>query len=192
MGREAVMSWWVDELQRQLESAHRESQDRAAKATGAWAVELLVVEWATVAEWGLNAVKVHLAETEVVLRKSLEALEMERKARSEAEQEVVTLWGQLLGVEELNARLLEKVTQQEEGLSILESTRLGMYLFYLWLMPWFFLSFASKLVVLFLELGGKIGSLERELETAKAAIGRSMEALVKSLEERCALKGELN
>jgi len=129
MGREAVMSWWVDELQRQLESAHRESQDRAAKATGAWAVELLVVEWATVAEWGLNAVKVHLAETEVVLRKSLEALEMERKARSEAEQEVVTLWGQLLGVEELNARLLEKVTQQEEGLSILESTRLGMYMF---------------------------------------------------------------
>ena len=160
MGREAVMSWWVDELQRQLESAHRESQDRAAKATGAWAVELLVVEWATVAEWGLNAVKVHLAETEVVLRKSLEALEMERKARSEAEQEVVTLWGPVLGAEESNARLLEKVTQQEEGLSILESTRLGMYLFHLQLMPWVFLSFASELVVLFLELGGKIGSLE--------------------------------
>ena len=59
-------------------------------------------------------------------------------------------------------------------------------------MPWFFLSFASELVILFLELGGKIGSLERELETAKAAVGRSTEALAKSLEERCALEGELD
>ena len=58
-----------------------------------------------------------------------------------------------------------------------------MYLLHLWLMPWFFLSFASELVIFFLELGGKIGSLERELETAKAAIGRSAEALAKSLEE---------
>ena len=66
----------------------------------------------------------------------------------------------MLGAEESNARLLDKVTQQEEGLSILESTYLGMYLFYLWLMPWFFLSFASELVVLFPKLGGKIGSLE--------------------------------
>ena len=98
----------------------------------------------------------------------------------------------MLGAEESNARLLEKVTQQEEGLSILESTHLGMYLFRLWLIPWFFLSFASKLVVLFPELGGKIGSLERELETAKAAIGRSTKALAKSLEERHALEGELD
>jgi len=44
----------------------------------------------------------------------------------------------VLGVEESNARLLKKVTQQEDRLSILESTRLGMYLFHLWLMPWFF------------------------------------------------------
>ena len=60
---------------------------------------------------------------------------MERKIWSEADQEVLMLWGQVLGVEESNARLLEKVTQQEEGLSILESTLLGMYLFCLWLMP---------------------------------------------------------
>ena len=96
----------------------------------------------------------------------------------------------MLGTEESNARLREQVTQKEEGLSILENTHLGMYLFHLWLMPWFFLSFASKLVVLFLELGGKLGSLERELETAKAAIGRSMEVLAKSLKERRALKEE--
>ena len=97
----------------------------------------------------------------------------------------------MLGVES-NARLLKTVTQQEEGLSILKGTRLCMYLFRLWLMSRFFLSFASELVVLFLELGGKIGSLEQELETTKAAIGRSTEALAKSLKEQCALEGELN
>ena len=59
-------------------------------------------------------------------------------------------------------------------------------------MPWFFLSFASELVVLFHELGGKIDSLEQELETTKTVIGRSMEALAKSLKERCALEGELD
>ena len=59
-------------------------------------------------------------------------------------------------------------------------------------MSWFFLSLASELVVLFPELGGKIGSLERELETAKAAIGRRAEALAKSLEERRALEGDLD
>ena len=50
-------------------------------------------------------------------------------------------------------------------------------------MSWFFLSFASELVILFPELGGKIGSLEQELETAKAVIDQSMKALAKSLEE---------
>ena len=67
MEREAAMSQWVNDLERQLESAHRESQDRAAEATGAWAVELLVVEQATTAERGLDAVNTHLAETEVAL-----------------------------------------------------------------------------------------------------------------------------
>ena len=129
--------------------------------------------------------KVHLAETEAALQKSLETLEMKWKARSEVDQEV-------LRVKESNTWLLEKVTRQEEGLSILENTRLSTYLLRLWLMPWFFLSFASELVVLLLELGGRIGSLERELETAKAAIGRSTEALAKSLEERHALEGELD
>ena len=86
-------------------------------------------------------------------------------------------------MEESNARLLEKVTRQEEGLPILEGTRLSMCLSRLWLMSWFFLSLASELVVLFLELGGKFGSLEHELETAKAMIGQSTEVLAKSLEE---------
>ena len=79
--------------------------------------------------------KVHLAETEATLQKSLEALETERKAQSEANRKVLALPGQVLRVEESNARLLEKVTWQQEGLSIFENTRLSMYLFCLWLMP---------------------------------------------------------
>ena len=159
---------------------------------GARAVELLVVERATVAERGLDTTKFHLAENKAALQKSLDALETERKAWSEVDREVLALQGQVLDVEESNARLLKKVTQQEEGLSILENTHLGMYLLCLWLMSWFFLSLASELVVLFLELCGRIGYLEWELETAKATIGRSVEALAKSLEERHALEGELD
>jgi len=75
-----------------------------------------------------------LAGTKVVLQKSLEALEAERKARSNVEQEVVALWGKMLGVES-NARLLKRVTRQEDGLSILESAYLGTYLFHPRLMP---------------------------------------------------------
>ena len=133
----------MGELERQLESARRESQDRAVEATKAWAVELLVVEWVTAVERGLNAVKAHeaalqksLADTEVVLQRALEtldmewkALESERKARSEADQEVLALWGRVMGTEEANARLCEQVTRQKEGLSILENTHLGKYLF---------------------------------------------------------------
>jgi len=98
----------------------------------------------------------------------------------------------VLGTKEANTRLREQVTRQEEGLSILENTRLGMYLFYFWLMSWLFLSLASEPVILLPELGGRVGSMERDLETAKAMIGRNAEALSKSLEERRALEGELD
>ena len=135
MEQEAMALQWVDELRHQLESAHHESQDRLAEATGARAVELRAVERATAAERELDAAKVHLAKTEVALQKFLEALEVVRKAWSDTEQEVVALQGQMLGAEESNARLVEKVTQQEEGLSILKSAHLGTYLFYPWLKP---------------------------------------------------------
>ena len=52
-------------LEHELESARRESQDRAAEVNEARAAELLTVERATAAEWGLEAVKACLAETEV-------------------------------------------------------------------------------------------------------------------------------
>ena len=61
------MSCWVAELEFQLESAHHESEDWAAKATRAWVAELLVAEGATGTERGLVAKKVHLIETEAVL-----------------------------------------------------------------------------------------------------------------------------
>ena len=70
-----------------------------------------------------------MAETETTLRKSLEALEAERKALSDTEREGITLRRQMLGVEESNTQLLERVTRQEDGLSILESARLITYLF---------------------------------------------------------------
>ena len=41
----------------------------------------------------------------------------------------------MLGAEESNTRLLERVTQQEEGRSILKSAHLTTYLFYPRLMP---------------------------------------------------------
>ena len=98
----------------------------------------------------------------------------------------------MLRTEESNSRLREQVTRQEEGLSILENTRLGMYLFRFWLMSWFFHFLASELVILLPELGRRVGSLERELEMAKVAIGWSTEALAKSLKEQCALEGALD
>jgi len=130
MEQEAMMSQQVDELEHQLEAARRDSQDRAAKAIGAQEAELLMVKWATITERGLDAAKVHLAETKVALQKSLDALEMKQKVQSEVDREVLALRGQVLGVEESNARLLKRVTQQEEGLSIIESACLGTYLFH--------------------------------------------------------------
>ena len=49
MEQEAVASRWVNELRHQLQSAHRESQDRAVEAMGARATELHAVERATAA-----------------------------------------------------------------------------------------------------------------------------------------------
>ena len=56
-------------------------------------MELLAAERATAAERELDAAKVHLVGTEAALQKSLEALEAEQKAQSDAKQEVVALRG---------------------------------------------------------------------------------------------------
>ena len=90
------------------------------------------MERAIAAEQGLEAAKVRQEETEVGLRTSLasikaalqealpaleperaameraqKALEAEQRARSEADQEVVALWGQVMGTEDASAWLRE-------------------------------------------------------------------------------------
>ena len=67
MEQEATVSWRVDELRHQLESACHESQDWATEAMGARAMELCAVEQATAAEQELDVMKAHLAETEAAL-----------------------------------------------------------------------------------------------------------------------------
>ena len=133
----------VAELERQLESARHESQDRAAKVSAALAEGQHVAERVTTIEWGLKVARARqakteaglrksLADTEAVLQKSLETLESERsalvseqnalesarkaleseqKARSEADQEVLALWGRVMGTEEANTRLRKQVAR---------------------------------------------------------------------------------
>ena len=56
----------------------------------------------------------------------------------------------------------------------------------------FFLQPVSDLVALLSELGGKVKSLERDLETVKATFSQNAEELAKSYEEHHALEGELD
>ena len=56
----------------------------------------------------------------------------------------------------------------------------------------FFLQPVSEFVALLLELGEKVKSLERDLETVKATFSQNAEELAKSHEERRALEGELD
>ena len=52
------MSWWVTELECELEFARRESQGWTAEVTEERAAELLATKQATTAERGLEAAKV--------------------------------------------------------------------------------------------------------------------------------------
>ena len=179
------------------------------KVIETWAMEQLMAERATAAERGLEAVKARqakteatlwksLADTEAVLQVTLETLETERsalaserKAWSEADQEVLVLWGRVMGTEEANARLCAQVTRQAEEFSVLENFRVGTYLF-CFSSCWFFLQPISELVVLLSELGGRVKMLERDLETIKATFSQNKEELAKSREEQRALEGDLD
>jgi len=106
--------------------------------TVVWVEEQRAAERATAVERGLEAVKARQAETEVGLRTSLaetlesersilasertalesaqkaleakqRALEVERKAQSKADQEVLVLWGRVMGTEDTSARLCGQV-----------------------------------------------------------------------------------
>ena len=66
----------MDELEHQLESAHRESQDRVAEVTAARVEGQRVAERAMAAKQGLEAAKAHQVETDTELRTSLADIEV--------------------------------------------------------------------------------------------------------------------
>ena len=67
------------------------------------------------------------------LERAQKALEAEQRAWSEADQEVLALWSQVMGMEDTSARLCEQVAWQVEDLSTLEASHIGAYLFvFLW------------------------------------------------------------
>ena len=142
------------ELERRAESACHESQVRTAEAVAARAEVQRAAERATAAEQGLEAAKARheeievglqmsLANTEAALQEALAALESERatleraqkaleveqRAQSEADQEVLALQGQVMGMEDASAQLREQVAQQAEDFSTLEASRIGACLF---------------------------------------------------------------
>ena len=63
------------------------------------------------------------------LERAQKALEAEQRAQSEADQEVLVLRGQVMGMEDMSARLCEQAAQQAEDLSTLEASRIGAFLF---------------------------------------------------------------
>ena len=101
------------------------------------------------------------------------------------------LWDWVMGTEEVNARLCAQVTRQVEEFSILENFCVGTYLFYFSSCWFFFLQPIFKLVALLSELGGRVKTLERDLETIKVTFSRNAEELAKSREEHRALEGDL-
>ena len=127
------------ELERRVESACRESQVWVAEVAAALAKGQCAVEHATAAQQGLEAAKVRQEETEAGLQASLantkaalqealaaleperaqKALEAEQRARSGADQEVLALRSQVMGMENASARLREQVAWQVEDFSTL-------------------------------------------------------------------------
>ena len=63
------------------------------------------------------------------MERAQRALEAEQRARSEADQEVLVLRSQVMGMEDASARLREQVARQAEEFSTLEASRIGAYLF---------------------------------------------------------------
>ena len=63
------------------------------------------------------------------LESAEKALEVERRARLEADREMRVLWGQVMEMEDASAWLREQVARQAEDLSTFEASRIGAYLF---------------------------------------------------------------
>ena len=90
-----------------------------------------------------------LASERAALESARMALEAERRARSEVDQEVFVLQGQVMGTEEANTWLCAQATRQAEEFSALENSRVGTYpfLFFVALVSFFslFLSLSPLL-----------------------------------------------
>ena len=70
-----------------------------------------------------------LQEALAALERAQKALELEQRAQLEADQEVLALRVQVMGMEDASARLREQVARQVEDFSTLEASRIGVYLF---------------------------------------------------------------
>jgi len=104
---------------------------------------------------------------------------------------VLALRGRVMGTEDASTRLREQVARQAEDLSTLENFCIGTYLF-CFSLCWFFLQPILEFVTLLSELGGKVKTLEQDLEMIKVTFNRNAEELAKSHEERRALEGDLD
>ena len=132
-----------------------------------------------------------LASERVTLELARKALEAERRARSETDQEVLVLRGRVMETEEVNTRLCVQATRQANELSALENSHAGTFPFFLHCIG-FFLQHVPDLVAPLSELDGKVKTLERGLETTKVTLSQNAEELAKSHEERRALDGDLD
>ena len=70
-----------------------------------------------------------LEPEQATLERAQKALKAEQRARSEADQEVLVLRSQVMGMEDASAWLCEQVARQAEDFSTLEASRTGAYLF---------------------------------------------------------------
>ncbi|XP_066334093.1 uncharacterized protein [Miscanthus floridulus] len=180
------------ELERRVESARRESQDRAAEAAVAWAEGQRAAERATATERGLEVTKARQAETEAGLRTSLANTEAAlQEALAALKPERSALASEWAALESARKALeVEQRARSEADQEVLvfrgrvmgteeANTRLCAQ-------P------VPEPVAPASELDGKVKTLEQDLEMTKATLSRNAEELAKSHEERCALEGDLD
>ncbi|XP_066361435.1 uncharacterized protein [Miscanthus floridulus] len=158
------------ELEHQLDSDHQ-----AQRAT----------ERATTAERGLEAeteveLRTSLTDTEVALQKSLKTLELERSALA-SERNALELARKAVESEQKALEPERKARSEvDREVLVLWGRVMGME------------EPISELVTLLSEQGGRVKTLERDLETIKMTFSQNAEELAKSHEERRALEGELD
>ncbi|XP_066354591.1 uncharacterized protein [Miscanthus floridulus] len=147
------------ELEHWVEATCRESQDQAIEAATAWAEGQRAAEWATTAEQGLEAAKVHQAETEVGLRASLantEAALQEVLAALELEQiALASEWAALESARKALEAERRARSEVDQEVLALQGRVMGM--------EDASARLREQLVALLSELGGKVKTLKATL-----------------------------